>query len=191
MRRQNVTIETDSGIKSLKLYTQFGKVTSVQVDMGRAELDPAALPCTLPGPRALNVPVEIGGRMCEISCVSMGNPHCVVFTDHVDSLDLDAIGPQFENAPIFPERVNTEFVRVVNPTTLRMRCYERGSGETMACGTGACAAVVAAVENGLCRRNVDIQVQVRGGKLIVRYGDDGAVSLTGKARLVFDAALSY
>ena len=120
----------------------------------------------------------------------MGNPHCVVFTDRVEAIDLDRIGPGFENAPIFPERVNTEFVHVVNPTTLRMRCFERGSGETMACGTGACAAVVAAVENGHCVKDVDVQVQVPGGNLLVRY-TDGAVILTGNASLVYEATTEY
>ena len=103
---------------------------------------------------------------------------------------LQALGPVFENDPLFPERVNAEFVRVVNPTTLRMRCFERGSGETMACGTGACAAVVAAVENGFCARDVDIQVQVLGGNLLVRYSDD-AVTLTGKAEMVYEAEMKY
>ena len=115
----------------------------------------------------------------------MGNPHCVVFSDNVETMELYAIGPQFENAELFPERVNAEFVRVVNPTTLRMRCWERGSGETMACGTGACAAVVAAIENGLCRMNTDINVQVQGGVLSVRYSDEG-VTLHGSAELVFE-----
>ena len=114
----------------------------------------------------------------------------MVFTDQVETLDLQAIGPAFENAPIFPERVNTEFVHVVNRTTLRMRCFERGSGETMACGTGACAAVVAAVENGLCARDVDVQVQALGGNLMVRYTDQ-AVTLTGKASLVYEAETQY
>ena len=158
--------------------------------MGPASLDPASLPCTLEGDRIVSRPTEIAGQTYAITCVSMGNPHCVVFTDHVEAVDFDAIGPRFENAPIFPERVNTEFVRVVNPTTLRMRCFERGSGETMACGTGACAAVVAAVENGLCPRDVDIQVQVLGGNLLVRYTDK-AVVLTGKAELVYEAETEY
>ncbi len=188
--RPDVTIETGGGVKRLHLFTQYGKVSSVSVDMGPANLEPASLPCTLPGKRAVNVPVQIDGKDYHITCLSMGNPHCVVFIDCVDSLDLDAIGPHFENSPLFPERVNAEFVRVVNPTTLRMRCYERGSGETMACGTGACAAVVAAVENGYCPKNTDIQVQVRGGKLLVRYTDE-AVHLTGKVHLIYEANLSY
>ncbi|MBR2700200.1 MAG: diaminopimelate epimerase, partial [Clostridia bacterium] len=115
---------------------------------------------------------------------------CVTFVDHVEAVDLDRVGPCFENAPIFPQRVNAEFVHVVNPTTLRMRCFERGSGETMACGTGACAAVVAAVENGLCVKDMDVQVQVLGGNLLVRYSDD-TVTLTGNAEMVYEAETSY
>ena len=102
--------------------------------------------------------MQIAGELYTVTCLSMGNPHCVVFTDKVDSLNLEALGPKFENAEIFPERMNTEFVRVVNRTTLRMRCFERGNGETMACGTGACAAAVAAVETGMCQRETDINV---------------------------------
>ena len=188
--RRDISVETASGIKRLHLYTRYGRVSSVSVDMGRADLDPASLPCTLEGDRIVSRPTEIAGQTYAITCVSMGNPHCVVFADHVEAVDFDAIGPRFENAPIFPQRVNTEFVHVVNPTTLRMRCFERGSGETMACGTGACAAVVAAVENGHCPRDTDIHVQVLGGNLLVRYTDK-AVVLTGKAELVYEAETEY
>ncbi|MBR7187400.1 MAG: carbamoyl-phosphate synthase large subunit [Clostridia bacterium] len=188
--KRDIAIETQSGVKRLHLFTRYGRVSSVSVDMGRADLRPAAMPCMLPGERAVDVPVEIGGQPYRVTCVSMGNPHCVVFTDRVESLDLEDIGPKFENAPLFPERVNAEFVRVVNRTTLRMRCFERGSGETMACGTGACAAVVAAVENGLCARDVDVQVQVPGGNLLVRCTDEG-VTLTGRVELVFEAECTY
>ena len=185
---ERMCIETASGVRRLKLYTRFGKVSSVSVDMGAADLRTAALPCTLPVKRAVRYPIRIAGTLYNINCVSMGNPHCVVFTDQVDTLDLKAIGPQFENAEIFPERVNTEFVRAVNRTTLRMRCYERGSGETMACGTGACAAAVAAIENGLCDRDTDINVQVLGGILVVHASDAG-VTLHGSAELVYEGEL--
>ena len=190
INKQDITIETRSGVKSLHLFTRYGKISSVAVDMGRVSLDPADLPCTLPGDRVVSRPTRIAGGTYDITCVSVGNPHCVVFTDQVDALDLETLGPQFENAPLFPQRVNSEFVRVVNRTTLRMRCFERGSGETMACGTGACAAVVAAVENGLCARDVDVQVQVPGGNLLVRYAGD-TVTLTGKVELVFEVECEY
>ena len=190
VHKPDIAIETAGGVKKLHLYTRYGRVSSVAVDMGPASFEPEKVPCTLDVARAVNVPAQIGGRTYAVTCVSMGNPHCVVFTDGVDGLDLNSIGPVFENAPLFPERVNTEFVRVVNPTTLRMRCFERGSGETMACGTGACAAAAAAVENGLCRRDADILVLVPGGKLWVRCTDD-AVLLTGKVDQVFEAETEY
>ena len=188
VQKLDMNIETASGIHHLKLYTQNLRVSSVSVDMGTPNLCPASLPCTLPTERAIRYPVRIASKLYNINCVSMGNPHCVVFTDEVDALDLTALGPQFETAEIFPERVNTEFVRVVNASTLRMRCFERGSGETMACGTGACAAAVAAIENGLCRKNTDINVQVPGGTLTVRC-DDRGVTLHGTAELVYEGKL--
>ena len=190
VRKPDITVEAAGAVKRLHLYTRFGKVTSVSVDMGPASFVPADVPCTLPGERAVDVPVNIAGADYRVTCVSMGNPHCVVFTDAVDGLDLNALGPKFENAPLFPERVNAEFVRVVNRTTLRMRCFERGSGETMACGTGACAAAAAAVENGLCPADTDIHVLVPGGSLWVRVGAD-AVHLTGRVEQVFEAETEY
>jgi carbamoyl-phosphate synthase large subunit len=183
--KDEMSIETASGVKNVKVYTRYGKVSSALVEIGKANLNVKSLPCTLPTEKAISYPVNIGGMMYSITCVSVGNPHCVVFTDMVDTLDLKKLGPVFENAEIFPERVNTEFVRVVNPTTLRMRCFERGSGETMACGTGACAAVVAAVENGLCQKGTDISVHVKGGVLTVNYSDD-CVTLMGDAALVYE-----
>ena len=188
VQSDSLTIETASGVKALKVYTRNGRVSSVSVDMGAPDLRTASLPCTLPVERAVRYPARIGGRLYNITCMSLGNPHCVVFTDKVDTLDLSEIGPRFENAPVFPERVNTEFVRVVNRTTLRMRCYERGSGETMACGSGACAAAAAAVENGLCARDSDLTVQVPGGTLIVRVRENG-VTLHGNAELVYAGEL--
>ena len=125
-----------------------------------------------------------------MTCVSMGNPHCVVFCERLDILDIDTLGPLFENAPIFPERVNTEFVRFVNATTLKIRVFERGNGETFACGTGACAAVAAAVKNGFCKKGEDITVKVKGGELIVHYTDE-TVYLTGSAHLVFEGSFEY
>ena len=188
--KADITVETAGGVKKLRLLTRYGRVSSVAVDMGPASFDPAAVPCTLPGNRAVSVPAEIGGETYTVTCVSMGNPHCVVFTDRVDALDLEALGPVFENAPLFPERVNAEFVRVVNPTTLRMRCFERGSGETMACGTGACAAVAAAVANGLCESGCDVSVRCAGGELIVHYTPEG-VTLTGDTRLVYTGETEF
>ena len=188
--RNEITMETPAGVKRLKLYLTNGKVSSVKVNMGSPSLDPKAVPCNVDEESVVYYPVTIGGESYNITCVSMGNPHCVVFCDDVGSLDLEKLGPQFENAPLFPERTNTEFVRVVNQNTLKMRCYERGNGETLACGTGACAAVAAAVENGYCQKDTDVTVQVRGGDLVVRYTDQG-ITLTGNARLVYTGEMEY
>ena len=135
-------------------------------------------------------PVRIADRDWRITCLSVGNPHCVVFCDTVDTLDLETVGPQFEHAEIFPERVNAEFVRVVSRTALRMRVWERGNGATLACGTGACAAVVAAVENGFCDKGTDVRVTLPGGDLIVNYTDERVV-LTGSANVVFSGTFEY
>lgn len=121
-------------------------------------------------------------------CFTNGNPHCVVFTKNVDSIDIEKTGPEFEFNKLFPERVNAEFIQVINEKTLKMRVWERGSGETMACGTGACAAVVAAVENGICKKDEDVTVKLKGGDLTIRYTDD-AVYLTGNAEIVFKGSV--
>ncbi len=186
---ETVTIETASGIKSVDLYVMNGKVSSVCANMGKAELE-NAVTSTIGVDKFVNYPVILGGEDYNITCVSMGNPHCVVFCPRVDNIDIEKIGPRFEKASIFAHRVNTEFVRVVNETTLKMRVWERGNGETLACGTGACAAVVAAVENGYCKKNTDITVKVKGGDLIVNYTDDG-VFLTGTTKLVFEGTVEY
>ncbi len=183
-----ITIETGSGVKELKVYTTNNKVTTVSVNMGRASLDAKTLPTTLETDKVINYPVKIGDRTYEITCVNVGNPHCVVFSRHVDAVDIEAVGPLFENAPIFPERINTEFIRVVNPNMIKMRVYERSNGETLACGTGACAAVVAAVENGFCKKGEDITVKLRGGDLTVNYTDERIV-LTGNANLVCEGVV--
>ncbi len=185
-----MSIETASGVRILKVYTRNGKVSSVTVNMGRANMHASALPTTLDVDPIINYPVEIGGQTYNITCTSIGNPHCVVFCDRVDDVDIETVGPQFERAAIFPDRINTEFIRVVNSTTIKMRVYERGNGETWACGTGACAAVIAAVENGFVKKGRDITVKVIGGDLIVNYTDD-AVTLTGDAVLVYEGQLEY
>nr|WP_325211327.1 carbamoyl-phosphate synthase large subunit [uncultured Oscillibacter sp.] len=190
VNKESLTVETASGVKAVTLYTVGGKATSASVDMGKAALDTAALKFTITDPQVVNYPVRIAGRPYRITCVDMGNPHCVVFCDRVDDVDIGFIGPRFEHAPYFPERINTEFIRVVNPSTIKMRVWERGSGETMACGTGACAAVVAAVANGFCEKGRDVTVRVKGGELIVHYTDD-FVTLTGDAKLVYTGEIEY
>ena len=187
---KEMDIETASGIRHLSLFTRNGKVSSVTVDMGKAQLKPSRIPVIAQGERVIDYPVQIGGIEYKINCCSIGNPHCVVFVDNVDKINLEEIGPQFETADIFPERINTEFVRVVNSNTLKMRVWERGNGETPACGTGACAAVICAVEKGLCPKGENITVKVRGGDLIVNYSDDG-VKLTGDCNLVYKGEIEY
>jgi len=188
--KTDITIETSSGIKNLTLYTRNSKVTLADVNIGKADLTAASVPVITDKDKLINSPITVAGNEYNVTCVSVGNPHCVVFCDSVDAVDLATVGPQFENAPIFPERVNTEFVRVVNPTMLKIRVWERGSGETLACGTGACAAVVAAVENGYCKKGEDITVKVRGGDLTVNYGEDGII-LTGDTKLVYEGSIYY
>ena len=190
VRKEAMTIETDTGVKSVEVYTVDGKVTSACVDMGYGTLDTTALHLNLPEKRIVDYPVTIGGQDYSITCVDMGNPHCVVFCPRVDGVDVEHVGPQFEHAPYFPDRINTEFIRVVNPNTIKMRVWERGSGETLACGTGACAAVVAATATGQCAKGCDVTVRVRGGDLIVNYTDEH-VTLTGDAKLVYIGEAQY
>ena len=188
--RDDLTIEAGGTVHRLHLYTRFGTVGLVTVDMGKPAFEPANVPVALEGERVIDRPVTIAGGEYRITCLSMGNPHCVVFADRVDEVDVAHLGPQFEHADIFPARTNTEFIRVVNRTTIKMRVWERGNGETRACGTGACAAVVAATENGLCPKGEPITVKVSGGDLIVTYDDDG-VRLTGNAELAFTGVTTY
>jgi len=190
VKKEVISIETGRGVKQVQLYTSNGKVTSACVDMGYATLDTAALKFAIKEQTVVDYPVRIGGRPYNITCVDVGNPHCVVFCPRVDAVDVEFIGPRFEHAPYFPERINTEFIRVVNPSTIKMRVWERGNGETLACGTGACAAVVAAVANGLCEKGRDITVRAKGGDLVVNYTDE-RVTLTGDAKLVFAGELEY
>jgi len=185
VKKKDMTIETLSGIKKLRLYTKNGLVSSVRVDMGRAELKPENIPVNLEGKSIISRKVLIGGKEYAITCVSMGNPHCVVFCKNVDELRLSETGPLFEYNPLFPDRVNTEFVQIVGENHIKIRVWERGSGETLACGTGACAAAVAAVLNGYCRKDEDILVQLAGGELIIRYTGD-TVYMTGECKKVFE-----
>lgn len=179
-----ITVETLSGIKTLRLDVKGGKVAEVTVDMGAPELDADKVPVRYDGKRMINAPVSVGGRNYRITCVSMGNPHAVVFTRGVENLPIEGIGPDFENSELFPESVNTEFVEPEGRSALRMRVWERGSGETMACGTGACASVVAACLNGICTRGDDVTVHLRGGDLNIVWNDD-SVFMRGPAEYSF------
>lgn len=187
-KKNEIKIETLSGVKTLLLNTENGSVVSVKVDMGKAELEPSKIPVTLPGDRIINEPVTVGKETYNITCVSMGNPHAVVFCDDPDSLDIEELGPRFEHHEIFPERVNTEFVQVIDRNTIKMRVWERGSGETLACGTGACAAAVASVLNGYCNKGQDIRVLLTGGELTINYTDE-RVLMTGNCVRVFEGVI--
>ena len=187
--KPEMTLETLSGIKILKMTEQDGKIASVRVDMGKAILKPSEIPTRYEGDTAVSVPLTVDGTEYAVTCVSMGNPHCIVFVDQdVSTLDLPKIGPSFENHDMFPERINTEFIRVMDDHTLQMRVWERGSGETLACGTGACAAAVASVLNGYCPKGEDITIHLIGGDLNIRYTDE-AVFLTGPATTVFEGSI--
>ncbi len=187
--KTEITLETNSGIKHLTLAVSGGKVSSVTVDMGKAVLVPKDIPLNSPLERFIAQPVEVGGRSYDMTCVSMGNPHAVLFMDDIDSLDLEKLGPQFENHELFPARVNTEFIQVTDSHTLRMRVWERGSGETFACGTGACASAVAAVLNGICPRDEDILIHLRGGDLVINYRSDETVIMTGPAEFICEGTV--
>lgn len=184
-RKTRLTLATRSGPRTLELALEDGKVAGVCVDMGRPELDPQRIPVDLAGAMVRNHPVEIDGRPLRITCVNMGNPHAVVFVEDPQSMDVHGIGARIEHHPLFPQRTNVEFVRVVRPDALEMRVWERGSGETLACGTGACAALVAGVLNGLCERSAE--VRLTGGTLQISWdaGDDH-VRQSGPASFVFD-----
>ncbi len=188
--KDSCTIETITGIKRVDMHISDGKVSSASVNLGQPRFGMQDIPCTLPTETAIDYPVTMGGEEYKITLVDMGNPHCVIFCPRVDGVDVPTVGRMFERASIFPKRINTEFVRVVNPFTLKMRVHERGNGETLACGTGACAAVVAACELGYCRKGTDIVVKQPGGDYTIRYDDTG-VTLAGSARQVFEGITEY
>jgi carbamoyl-phosphate synthase large subunit len=188
IQKPSVRIETASGVKNMRLTTKNGLVSRVHVDMGKAVLTPAQVPVRLEGDSVVGRSVRVAGGEYAITCVSMGNPHCVVFVKNVEALDVADLGRAFETDPLFPERVNTEFVQVCGVNHLKMRVWERGNGETLACGTGACAAAVAAVLHGFCTRGSDIRVGMRGGELLVNYTGE-RVLMTAPVREVFEGTV--
>ena len=190
-KKDKLSIETLSGIKYLDLTVENDKVVRVTVDMGKAILNPKEIPVNFDGETAIKRSAVIDGKEYTVTCVSMGNPHCVVFGEvDPDEIDLHGIGPKFEKNELFPEQVNTEFVKVIDDKTLKMRVWERGSGETLACGTGACATVVAAVENGYCKKGDTVKVILTGGELFIKYTDE-AVFMTGPAAIAFEGTVEY
>ncbi len=180
-------IDTDSGLKVLFLELDNNAVALVTVDMGEPILDSHQIPLARPG-RMIDAPLTVDGVAYQVTCVSMGNPHCVTFVEDVAPLALEALGPRFEHHPLFPDRVNTEFIQVLGPTELTMRVWERGSGETWACGTGACAAAVAATLTERAERRVTVHLQ--GGDLDIEWrADDRHVYMTGAAEEVFEGTI--
>lgn len=188
--KTELTLETLAGIKRLKLVTGANnKVESVTVDMGEPILESALIPTTIEKSPVINEPVLFNNSLkYNITCVSMGNPHAVIFTNNIEKLNLPEIGQVIEHAPIFPNRTNTEFIEIISKKRIKMRVWERGSGETMACGTGACASAVAAVLNNLTDRK--ITVELLGGELMIEWNkEDNHVYLTGTATTVFEGEI--
>ena len=190
VRKNEMKIETAQGnICDVKVYSFNGKVNSASVNLGKAKLAGKKIPCVWDEEEIVGKTVNVGGVDYQVTLVNVGNPHCVIFSDKVDAEDVEAIGTEFENCEYFPAGINVEFVRVVNKVTLKMRVWERGSGETWACGTGACAAVVAAALAGHCPKDTNITVKLRGGDLTVNYHSDGEVELLGNVKTVFEGTL--
>lgn len=187
--KQTITLETLSGIKTISIKAEDGKLVSATVNMGKPILEAKEIPTTFEGTEVVRQKISTAEKEWEVTCASMGNPHCVVFLDDVKNLELEKIGPEFENDSHFPERINTEFIKLISDRELEMRVWERGSGETLACGTGACAAVVAAVLNGYCKRNEEIKVDLLGGTLYINWSEDGDVYMTGPAEKICDGEI--
>lgn len=188
VKKTELTVETKSGIKKLKLSVENGKVSQVEVNMGEPILKASEIPICSENDQVLNEAIEVDGTIYHMTGVSMGNPHAVVFLEDVENLDIEKLGPSFENHPRFPDRVNTEFIQVLDPNTLKMRVWERGSGETLACGTGACASAVASALNGFSGN--EVTVKLLGGDLKIRWDrESNQVYMTGPAAIVFDGEI--
>ena len=187
--KQEIKVETGAGVRDLKLYLKDGVVSSVKVDMGRPITNPKEIPVLIDEKEIIGRPFEVGGHKFNMTCVSFGNPHAVVFVDDVSQVKVEEIGLLFENHEVFPDRVNTEFVTVEDRDTISMRVWERGSGETLACGTGACASAYACIRNG--KTNNKVTVKLLGGELIIEYDEDAdLVYMTGPAVTVFEGEIN-
>lgn len=183
-----MTVETPSGIKTLKLDTTGGKVHTARVDMGEPGLMRSEIPMRGDNTRVVGEPLKVAGKKIEITCVSIGNPHCVTFVDNVAGYPVEKMGPEIENHPSFPQRTNVEFVEVVSPREIKMRVWERGVGETLACGSGSCASVVAGFLNERTTRKVT--VHLRGGDLLIEWMGDNKLHMTGPAQEVFEGEVT-
>lgn len=187
--KTDISVETLAGIKYLRLQVENGKVASVEVNMGAPILEPKEIPVAVEESPVVNVPVEVKGKIYHMTCVSMGNPHAIIFMNNVKDLDIAAIGPYFENHTVFPKRTNTEFVEVLDRNTVNMRVWERGSDETLACGTGACATTVACILND--KTENEVTVHLLGGDLKIRWDREAnQVYMTGPATVVFDGEIT-
>ncbi len=187
--KTDISVETLAGIKYLRLQVENGKVASVEVNMGAPILEPKEIPVAVEESPVVNVPVEVKGKIYHMTCVSMGNPHAIIFMNNVKDLDIEAIGPYFENHTVFPKRTNTEFVEVLDRNTVNMRVWERGSDETLACGTGACATTVACILND--KTENEVTVHLLGGNLKIRWDREAnQVYMTGPATVVFDGEIT-
>ena len=190
VRKKNITVNTKSGIKYLDLDIKDGKVSSVKVNMGSPILTAKMIPVVSDKEQVIDQPLDVNGTVWNITAVSMGNPHAVTYMEDVNSLDIEKVGPMFENHINFPDRINTEFVKVIDRRTLQMRVWERGSGETLACGTGACAVAVASTLNGLVDEDVPITVKLLGGDLQILWNrQENLVYMTGPATTVFEGEI--
>ncbi len=190
VNKTSISVATKSGIKYLDLTVKNGKVSSVRVNMGSPILTPKEIPVLTEGDKAVDVPIEIEENTYHFTGISMGNPHAVVFMEDVDHLEIEKIGPKFENHPLFPDRVNTEFVKVIDEHTVQMRVWERGSGETLACGTGACAVAVASILNHHVDGSAPVTVKLLGGDLEIFWDrEENLVYMTGPATTVYDGEI--
>ncbi len=185
--KNSVSIETLSGVKHLMVFKENNIVTKLRVDMGKPIFEPKLIPANINGEKIINQPLILGNATYYINCISMGNPHCVVFCDDIMNINIEDIGPLFEKNLLFPEGINTEFAKIISKNMIEMRVWERGSGETLACGTGACAVAVAAIENGYCKKGEDITIKLKGGELTINYEE--SVFMTGNAQKVFEGEI--
>ena len=190
VKKKNISVATKSGIKYLDLSVRNGKAVTVKVNMGSPILSPKEIPFVSEKEQVINEPLDIEGKTFHITAISMGNPHGIVFMDDINSLEIEKIGPKFENHIAFPDRVNTEFVKVLDRHTVQMRVWERGSGETLACGTGACAVAVASILNGHVDGDSPVTVRLLGGNLEIFWNrQENLVYMTGPATTVFDGEI--
>ncbi len=187
--KNSISIETLAGIKYLDLTVENKKVVLIKVNMGKPELTPSNIPVIAEGDQVVSQPIEVDGKIYNMTCVSMGNPHAVIYIEDVKNLKIEDIGPKFENHERFPKRINTEFVRIMDRKNIEMRVWERGAGETLACGTGACATAVASILNEYTEN--EVTVHLLGGDLIIKWDKDrDTVFMTGPATVVFDGEIN-